>query len=164
MQVFLPFPDIKKSLDCLDKRRLGKQRVEVRMVMGFNTINTSKGIKYSHWLYHPVVEMFRYNGNFIIEYYNRTLEEFHKRGCNNIKLTPFDFPFTLISYPKWWGDDRLHLSHRSNLLRKALDDANGIGARGKPKKKSTELLDRLSMNDIMVGNTPINLPYFWPKP
>ena len=28
MQVFLPYPDFKKSLESLDDKRLGKQRVE----------------------------------------------------------------------------------------------------------------------------------------
>ena len=33
MQVFLPYPDFKKSLESLDNKRLGKQRVEAKQIL-----------------------------------------------------------------------------------------------------------------------------------
>lgn len=35
MQTFLPYPDFKKSLQALDYRRLGKQRVEAYQIIRF---------------------------------------------------------------------------------------------------------------------------------
>lgn len=37
---FLPYPDIKKSVKCLDNQRLGKQRVEA-----YTIVNSIFGIK-----------------------------------------------------------------------------------------------------------------------
>jgi hypothetical protein len=50
MQTFLPYPDSKKSIQTLDYRRLGKQRVEAYQIL--------RAITYgSGWRYHPVTKM-----------------------------------------------------------------------------------------------------------
>ena len=46
MQTFLPYPDFVKSAQCLDYRRLGKQRVEAKQILEINLMltNTDKYI------------------------------------------------------------------------------------------------------------------------
>lgn len=158
MQIFLPFPDIYKSLACLDRVRLCKQRVEVRQL-----INIHDGYKPAgHWAKHPILKMTCGYLEFIIDYYNKTLTEFEDRGYHNIKLHRIPNNYGTIYEPWWFGDSTFHLSHQANLLRKAIDDASGIAATGKPKRKSRELLDKLAKHGIMESTVDKNLPYYWP--
>lgn len=113
MQVFLPYPDFRKSLECLDKRRLGKQRVEAFQLI--NVIESKDNTK--AWYNHPAARMFRRNIDALKHYYNLSLETFRKRGGNNIKLKPIGFDTNYL-FPNWFGDFNFHRSHRSNLLRK----------------------------------------------
>ena len=109
MQTFMPYPDIKKSVRCLDYKRLGKQRVEAMQT--YNQITKGKG-GYPH---HPVNGMWENNPSALAYYHNMCIDEWVKRGYNNtMKLIPFDN----LVLPDWVGDERLHKSHRSNLLRK----------------------------------------------
>ena len=55
MQTFLPYKDFRKSLQCLDYRRLGKQRVEA---MQIHNILTGKN-ESSAWVNHPAVKMWK---------------------------------------------------------------------------------------------------------
>lgn len=164
MQIFLPFPDIQKSLSCLDKRRLLKQAVEAKQILNIILQGKNKG----GWVNHPAVRMMRDDIDFLGCYYNLCVGKCINDGIKIKSLmyyngiTPDKYYDDDFKKPKWLGREDFHLSHRSNLLRKALNDANGIGASGKPKKKSRELLDRLADNDITVENTPVNLPYVWP--
>lgn len=173
MQIFLPFPDIQKSLDCLDKKRLGKQRVEAHQIINviefkqqrckFSSNETYETIA---WENHPAVLMVENYLPFLKYYYNESLRMFSKRGGSNISLVYYkevmDSNFT-FELPYWFGDENFHLSHRSNLLRKAKLDAIGVGAGGKDKKPTTELLERLNQFGINKDNTPNNLPYIWPE-
>ena len=53
MQTFLPYPDFQKTAQCLDNKRLGKQRVEARQI-----ISTLEG-KSNGWRNHPAVKMWK---------------------------------------------------------------------------------------------------------
>ena len=53
MQTFLPYDDFVLSLDCLDYRRLGKQRVEAMQLL--NAMKREKG----GWINHPATKMWR---------------------------------------------------------------------------------------------------------
>ena len=109
MQTFMPYADIGKSVQCLDYKRLGKQRVEAMQT--YNQITKGKG-GYPH---HPVNRMWKDNPSALAHYHNMCIDEWVKRGYNNtMKLIPFDN----LVLPDWVGDERLHKSHRSNLLRK----------------------------------------------
>jgi hypothetical protein len=55
MQTFLPYPDLKKSFEVLDYRRLGKQRVEAMQIL--NILLSDK--KSGGWVNHPAVKMWR---------------------------------------------------------------------------------------------------------
>lgn len=113
MQTFLPFPDFKESIEVLDYRRLGKQRVETFQVLNILLGRTaSKG-----WVNHPVTRMWRGFEEALKVYQNITIAEWIKRGYNNnMSFESIDEPNIIM--PFWLGDERIHRSHRSNLLRK----------------------------------------------
>lgn len=152
MQVFLPFPDIDKSLRCLDKKRLGKQRVEAKQL-----INTITGIS-DGWKNHPCTKMYTEYLGFLKHYYNRSLSIFSEKGGNNILLQPIEE--TDIVNPPWFGSEEFHRSHLSNLLRKAIDDNNGLGRDG-PKNPSSELLVNLKKFGFYPDNLSANIEYIW---
>lgn len=110
MQTFLPLPDVIQSVRCLDRQRLGKQRVEA-----FQIISTLLGLS-SGWRSHPAVLMWRGYTGYLRVYYNVCLREWSNRGYRNIKLKPM--LMTVAAAPPWLGDPAFHASHRSNLLRK----------------------------------------------
>ena len=109
MQTFLPYPDFKKSLQALDYRRLGKQRVEAYQII--------RAIKYGGgWQHHPAVQMWRGYVNALKLYYNLSLDEWIKRGYrNNMQRITIRGK---IAYPECFGRKDFHAAHRSNLLRK----------------------------------------------
>jgi hypothetical protein len=111
MQTFLPYPDFKKSLQALDYRRLGKQRVEAYQII--------RAIKYGGgYRNHPAVKMWRGHINALKLYYNLSLDEWAERGYrNNMRKMPIRGK---IAYPQWFGRKNFHAAHRSNLLRKDL--------------------------------------------
>ncbi len=58
MQTFLPYEDFTLSAQCLDYRRLGKQRVEALQI--FNALtgaSTKDGREYRGWINHPATKM-----------------------------------------------------------------------------------------------------------
>lgn len=118
MQTFLPYPDFRKSLACLDYRRLGKQRVEGRQLETAIRTGTSKG-----WVNHPATKMWAKNLDLLCLYTDMCIVEWVKRGYNNTMDYTFDpvchgHVFNIMNKPDWLGDEAFHASHRSNLLRK----------------------------------------------
>lgn len=113
MQTFLPYSDFKQSVEVLDYRRLGKQRVETFQVLNILLDRTpTKG-----WRNHPVTRMWTGYEEALKQYQNFTIQEWISRGYkNNMSFEEVDF--NAIIYPPWFGKDELHKSHRSNLLRK----------------------------------------------
>lgn len=111
MQTFLPYPDYYKTVRCLDWRRLGKQRVEAHQILKTN-------LHGSRWKNHPAVLMWKGYEEALKKYMNCCIQEWIDRGYNN---TMEIYPVGKIVLPLWFGDDRFHSSHRSNLLRKHPD-------------------------------------------
>lgn len=112
MQTFLPYPDFKKSVQVLDSKRLGKQRVETFQVLNILLgRTTTKG-----WRNHPVTLMWEGYESALQLYQNYTIEEWIKRGYKN--TMSFESLLLDAKLPPWFGDDRIHRSHRANLLRK----------------------------------------------
>ena len=112
MQTFLPYKSFKQSLQSLDYRRLGKQRVEAYQILNVLLGRTeTKG-----WINHPITKMWKGYENALKEYFNMCVTEWINQGYNNtMELEVIEED---IIYPNWLGDDTLHSSHRSNLLRK----------------------------------------------
>ena len=131
MQTFLPYPDFKESLHTLDYRRLGKQRAEAYQII--RALRYGGG--YSH---HPAVKMWRGHLNALKLYYNYALDEWIRRGYKNrMEKMPIH---GRIVFPQWFGNDKFHAAHRSNLLRKDQIYYGHFGWQEKP-----------------------DLPYFWGK-
>jgi hypothetical protein len=118
MQTFLPYADFDKSVHCLDRQRLGKQRVEAMQIL--NTLASG-----SRWANHPAVLMWRGYENALRLYMNKCIQEWIRRGYNNtMQIVEVTEP---VEMPPWFGNEEFHASHRSNLLRK---DAEWYGQFG----------------------------------
>jgi hypothetical protein len=113
MQTFLPYPDLIKSVQVLDYRRLGKQRVETFQVLNILLDRTpSKG-----WRNHPVTRMWTGYEEALKLYQNHTISEWMNRGYKNT-MSFEEVDISSVIMPPWFGYDIFHQSHRSNLLRK----------------------------------------------
>lgn len=134
MQTFLPYSDFIKSAESLDRKRLGKQRVEVYQLLRALT-GASKG-----WINHPCTKMWKgYEGS-LKRYGIAICETWIKLGYKDSlleKISNINVPET--SDPPWLGDDILHRSHQSNLIR-----------------KDREFYGKL------WPNVPDDFPYAWP--
>ena len=111
MQTFLPYSDFKKSLECLDYRRLGKERIEAKQI---HNILTGQQ-KSNAWKQHPAVKMWENFEDALALCHNLCIKEWIKRGYkNNMPL----LEIKNVVLPFWLGNEKFHASHRSNLLRK----------------------------------------------
>lgn len=132
MQTFLPYPDFEKSANVLDMRRLGRQRSECLQLL--------KG----QWQNHPASKMWRGHEFQLAEYGIAICKDWIGRGYKDTcleKITNLQLNFKNIGLPKWFGDDKFHKSHQSNLLRK----------------------DKGFYSKFFI-DVPDNLPYIWPIP
>jgi hypothetical protein len=113
VQTFLPYADFQKSVEVLDYRRLGKQRVETFQVLNILLERTpTKG-----WRNHPVTLMWTGYESALKLYQNITIYEWVSRGYkNNMRYEEVNLDSVVM--PAWFGIEEFHRSHRSNLLRK----------------------------------------------
>ena len=118
MQTFLPYPDFKKSLESLDNKRLGKQRVETFQILNAILGRPKKdGTPYKGWLNHPCSIMWKDYTKALKVYFNTSLIVWVDRGFTNT-MEPEVVSSDIVQYPHWLGFERFHSSHRANLLRK----------------------------------------------
>jgi hypothetical protein len=110
IQTFLPYSDFKKSAECLDNKRLCKQRLEALQIL-----NTLTG-KSNGWKNHPAVKMWKsYEG--ALSYYGWVMcVEWINRGFNSTIHEKF-CPFLYGEMPPWLNEEFCK-SHRANLTRK----------------------------------------------
>ena len=121
MQTFLPYADFDKTAECLDYRRLGKQRVEVLQIL--RTLNAPPEAS-SPWRNHPAVLMWNGYTEALVEYGLAICEEWVSRGYKDncfAKISDFSWGDE-IKNPPWLGKEEFHSSHRAALLRKGADD------------------------------------------
>lgn len=147
MQTFLPLPSFKGSAKCLDNKRLGKQRVECKQILlclGVDVGQHRPGKR--GWRNHPAVLMWSAHETALTVYAIVMCREWILRGFNDSLLPEFEAAYRRLRptiahnrYPAWFGDNALHASHRSSLLRKDLRHYAQFG-----------------------WQDPIYLPYFWP--
>ncbi len=121
MQTFLPYPDFQQSAAALDPARLGKQRVEA-----LQTLRALVIPEYG-WQSHPAIRMWMGHVPALTMYGLAMADEWTKRGfADNTRDNIREFApqaahpdyAAKIPMPPWLGDPELHLSHRSNLIRK----------------------------------------------
>jgi len=124
MNTFLPYPDFQKSAQCLDYKRLGKQRVEAWQIYLALT-NKNYG-----WKNHPIVKMWKGYELALLYYGYCICVEWIKRGYKDNLLQRFekefykdtneleDIEIYMVNMPSWLGNKKFHSAMRSNLLRK----------------------------------------------
>lgn len=127
VNTFLPYASFSRSADVLDRHRLGRQRVEVLIIL--RAIYGGRG--YQH---HPATEMWRTKEVALASYGLYICDEWTARGYEDnvaeeiCDFFPFSQPEDLKMSPKlllslgelpwWFGWRKFHRSHRSNLARK----------------------------------------------
>lgn len=115
MQTFVPYPDIQKSMEVLDRQRLGKQRVETLQILNA-LAGFSKG-----WVNHPATRMWRGHELALVDYGVICCREWQERGYKDTcedKILDFRVMFPDTGMPSWWGNPEVHDSHKSKLLQK----------------------------------------------
>jgi Pyrimidine dimer DNA glycosylase len=145
VQTFLPYPDFARSAGVLDVPRLGKQRVETLQVLRALELGDYG------WQSHPVVRMWRGRTPALVAYGLAVVRAWtalrHADSTYDLiaEFAPGVEPLTQADLaadgllPGWLGDERLHLSHRSALLRKDPEFYRPV-----------------------FGDVPDDLPYHWP--
>lgn len=150
MQTFLPYPDFTASAAVLDARRLGKQRVEALQVLRALTV-AGYG-----WQRHPAVLMWNGYEEALTRYGLTVCEAWSAGGRRDTCAPSIGAGYTAATgrslvraqdvlaaageLPPWLGDEQLHRSHRSALLRKDPEHYAGV-----------------------FGDVPPDLPYSWPR-
>lgn len=112
MQTFLPLPNLLASVQTLDTKRLGKQRVEVAQL-----VKAIRGTSGAGWANHPAAKMWRNHIEALKHYGNLCILTWIERGYKNT-MPLFLVDHSQLVMPPWFGDPDFHASHRSNLLRK----------------------------------------------
>lgn len=149
MQTFLPYAGFIESARVLDKRRLGKQRVETIQILRALTV-PGYG-----WRHHPAAAMWAGYEEALVRYGLDICSVWCGLGnADTCAATLIADPthgtgFTAArtqkelagagEVPPWLGDAAFHRSHQSALLRKD-------SAHYRP----------------IFGGVPDDLPYFWP--
>ncbi|WP_432561431.1 MSMEG_6728 family protein [Kineococcus sp. SYSU DK003] len=144
MQTFLPYADFARSAAVLDGPRLGKQRVETLQVL------RALELPDYGWANHPAVRMWRGCTPALVSYGLACVAEWTRTGrADSTRRLISEFapevvgvPQHEIPMPPWLGDEALHLSHRSALLRK----------------------DPAIYRPLFGDAEPDDLPYVWPDP
>jgi hypothetical protein len=119
VQTFLPFPDFSESARVLDSARLGKQRVEALQVLRAIVL-PSYG-----WQSHPAMQMWRGYVPALTRYSLDMVDEWTRRGHADstrpliTEFAPEATDGAALALPSWLGEEAVHLSHRSNLVRTA---------------------------------------------
>jgi hypothetical protein len=135
MQTFLPFESFQKSAEVLDGKRLWKQRVETMQIL-----QTLSGISQG-WKNHPAVKMWKGFENFLLDYQAAIITEGLSRGYkDNVCWDKSVAAYALVDNiqnikPHWLGDESVHASHRSNLLRKNPDWYSNFGWNDSPDQE-----------------------------
>ncbi len=147
MQTFLPYEDFVRAATVLDGPRLGKQRVETLQVL------RALELPEYGWANHPAVRMWRGRTPALVVYGLAVVEAWKARGhADSTDVLIAEFAPEVAGctqgdlagrdlLPGWLGDGRLHLSHRSALVRKDPDFYRPL-----------------------FGDVPDDLPYHWPDP
>lgn len=109
MQTFLPYPDFRRSLETLDKTRLGNQiyREGLTLVRG-------------GWKNHPISKMWKGYEFALCTYCLIGLDVLSSRGRHYPHwieyFTNKRTEYKNTGMPSWIGDEEFHRSHRLNLL------------------------------------------------
>jgi hypothetical protein len=128
VQSFLPFAGFAESAAVLDPRRLGKQRVEALQILRGLTVEGYG------WRHHPAVKMWAGYEEALVRYGLEICRAWTDGGradtcrltllgdlaeaCAVRRVRTQDELGSAGDLPPWLGDEGLHASHRSALVRK----------------------------------------------
>jgi hypothetical protein len=150
VQTFLPYDDFRRTAEVLDRKRLGKQRVECIQVLR-GLVRPGYG-----WRHHPAVKMWRGHEEALARYAYTCCERWVSLGFGDTCAATIagDLAEAGVRHvrteaelraagavPAWFGDEDFHRSHRSALLRK---DPEHYGS--------------------LFTDVPGDLEYVWPTP
>ena len=122
MQTFVPYANFDESVKVLDSKRLNKQLLEGRQILGILASRKTSGA----WVNHPAVKMWRGYEVSLFDYLLAVRNECVYRGIQTEKnwnaiIDIHDnalYPRGYNELPSWWNDERVHQSHRNNLYKK----------------------------------------------
>lgn len=149
MQTFLPYPDFAASARILDRRRLGKQRVEALQVV---RALTRPGYG---WQHHPAVAMWRGYPEAVARYGLDVCQAWCARGGADTCAATIAADLAAAGIPEarsqaeldqagelppWLGEPDVHRSHQAALVRK----------------------DPAHYGHVFPDVSP-DLPYVWPR-
>lgn len=161
MQTFLTTYNLAENFRCLDRARLGKQRVEAWQILRTLCRDTDNPhlrkaleldtmpLRGNGWINHPAVKMWRGSERLLAVYGTRCCSEWLGRGYQDTMRWRFiNVIGALDAAPKptWWHDEALAASHRAALLYKDPDHYGQFGWTEKPAEPDAK------------GS----LPYVWP--
>ena len=113
MQTFLPYADYAKCASVLDKKRLGNQFYNEGMIILAGN---------SKWKSYPAVKMWSPWKYQLCLYLLAMSDELRERGFyykEHIEyVETWKNQLVATGTPPWLGNDKLHSSHRANLIRK----------------------------------------------
>jgi hypothetical protein len=143
LQVFVPLPDIGESVRSLDDKRLFKQLLEcVQLLAVILNVPKDDGTPRTGWKNHPAALQWKLWPGALRAYALAAAEECRRRGLNSAALEarlnrlPCE---PSLEMPVWWGDERVHSSHRARLLQKDFDHYSRFGW---PEASDPMLADR----------------------
>jgi hypothetical protein len=145
MQIFSTCANFQQIADCLDNKRLQKQKIEIFQILKC----LSLGEKAVGWKNHPAVLMVKGFEPFFIEYGLTIADKCIAKGWKDTikpRLEDFKSIFNNPVTPPWyWGDERFHGSHRANLI-----------------FKNYEHYKQFNWPEIKDYKASIKPQYFWP--
>jgi Pyrimidine dimer DNA glycosylase len=135
-----PILDDNKTVKLLDVNTNRIRTVDSERLIRLDEIYISLG-----FVYHPAVLMWLGHEDALKEYINVHIDEWVSRGFKNT-IGKYDLVDKIIVRPAWTYDQYFHQCHRSNLLRKEIEN------------------DESSHYQILFNVSPtiIERPYFWP--
>lgn len=133
MHIYLPYPSFSKTAACFPTNFLVTQVYDAHKALltlgGFDTAQ----------MYHPMIRMWAGWELALSVYHDAMITEYLSRGGSSEFALLNIKKYTL---PPWLGNERIHKSHQSNLIRKH------------PQH----------FRPIFGFDIPINLTYVWPLP
>lgn len=133
MQTFMPYPSLIESVQVLDTKRLGKQRVEAKQILLILSGKTTG------WKTHPAVRMWKGHEFPLTQYGIFACQEWKKRGYFDTLEKFFldlQYSFRLGDFdkdlPPWFGNESFHASHRAALLAKNWKHYSQFGWKEQP--------------------------------
>ena len=140
VNIFIPFPNIYMSVKCLDRERLGKQRVECKQIIDLlEEYDRTHILPEKGWSSHPAFLSWIGFTNHLKVYFDICVKEWTDRGyVNNMQTYNIDqskynivecsfdgktatynnSKFNEFSFPYWVSFPPFYKSHQAALLRK----------------------------------------------